>query len=46
MPLGSLLSGALAEKIGEPLAVMSGAAVLMLLSVGVWFFLPEIRKQQ
>jgi MFS family permease len=45
MPLGSLLSGTLAEKIGEPLAVASGAAALMLLAVAAWIFLPDIRRQ-
>ncbi len=45
MPLGSLLSGTLAEQIGEPLAVALGAGALLLLAVGVWIFLPEIRRQ-
>jgi cyanate permease len=45
MPLGSLLSGTLAEKIGEPLAVAAGAVALMLLAVAAWIFLPDIRRQ-
>jgi MFS family permease len=45
MPLGSLLSGALAEKIGEPLAVGAGAVALFILALIAWFFFPEIRHQ-
>ena len=45
MPLGSLLSGSLAEQIGEPYTVMAGAAALFFLAVAAWFFLPEIRRQ-
>ena len=45
MPLGSLLSGFLAERIGEPLAVAFGAVALLLLAVLAWIFLPEIRRQ-
>jgi MFS family permease len=45
MPLGSLLSGSLAEQIGEPVTVMVGAVALFLLAVAAWFFLPEIRRQ-
>lgn len=45
MPLGSLLSGTLAERIGEPLAVALGAAALMILAIVAWIFLPEIRRQ-
>ena len=45
MPLGSLLSGSLAEQIGEPVTVMVGAVALFFLAVAAWFFLPEIRRQ-
>ena len=45
MPIGSLLAGALAEKIGEPLTVMVGAGLLMVLAITAWLFLPDIRKQ-
>ncbi len=45
MPLGSLLSGALAERIGEPLTVAAGAVMLMVLALVAWFFLPQIRRQ-
>ncbi len=46
MPLGSLLAGALAEKIGEPLSVMIGAVLLLAFAVAAWFFLPKIRHQE
>ncbi len=45
MPLGSLLAGTLATHLGEPFTVMLGAAALMLLSIGAYLFLPEIRRQ-
>ena len=45
MPIGSLLAGALAEKIGEPLTVMLGAGLLLVMASAAWLFLPDIRKQ-
>ena len=45
MPLGSLLSGTVAQRIGEPLAVMLGASALMILAIAAWIFLPDIRRQ-
>jgi MFS family permease len=45
MPIGSLLAGAVAARIGEPLTVMLGASVLFILAIAAWFFLPDIRKQ-
>jgi MFS family permease len=45
MPLGSLLSGTMAQQIGEPTTIMLGAVVLLLLSIGAWIFLPQIRRQ-
>ena len=45
MPLGSLLAGTIAERIGEPLTVMLGAGLLMVLAIAAWAFLPAIRRQ-
>ena len=45
MPLGSLLAGTVAEQIGEPYTVMIGAALLIILAIAAWMFLPEIRRQ-
>jgi MFS family permease len=45
MPVGALLAGALAGKIGEPLTVMAGAVLLLVLAIAAWLFLPDIRKQ-
>jgi len=45
MPLGSLLAGTVAERIGEPLTVMISAALLMILAIAAWMFLPSIRRQ-
>jgi MFS family permease len=46
MPLGSLFAGAFAQKFNEPLTVVLGATVLMVMAVASWFFLPGIRKQE
>jgi MFS family permease len=45
MPIGSLLAGTVAERIGEPLTVMLSAAFLLILAIGAWIFLPDIRRQ-
>jgi MFS family permease len=45
MPIGSLLAGTLAEKIGEPLTVILGAGLLLVMAIAAWLFLPDIRKQ-
>jgi fucose permease len=46
MPIGSLLAGTIAEQIGEPLTVMLAASILFVLAIGVWVFLPAIRRQE
>ena len=46
MTFGSLLAGSVAEKIGEPLTVMLGAGLLLILAIGAWVFLPEIHRQE
>ena len=45
MPIGSLLAGAAAGKIGEPLTVMVGASLLLVMAIAAWIFLPDIRRQ-
>jgi predicted MFS family arabinose efflux permease len=45
MPLGALLAGSLAEKIGEPWTVGLGAAALMICALAAWLFLPAVRRQ-
>ncbi len=45
MPLGSLLAGSSAEWIGEPLTVMIGAGILLVVAAAAWMFLPDIRRQ-
>jgi MFS family permease len=44
MPLGALLAGSVASKIGEPLTVMSGAVLLMIMAIAAFIFLPDIRR--
>ena len=45
MPIGSLIAGSAAQWIGEPLTVMLGAGMLMVLAILAWFYLPDIRRQ-
>jgi MFS family permease len=44
MPLGSLLAGAMAQRIGEPATVLINASVVLLASSLIWWRLPYIRK--
>ena len=46
MPLGSLFAGAFAQRFNEPLTVMLSAAVLMVMAIAAWIFLPMIRRQE
>jgi MFS family permease len=46
MPLGSLLAGAVADKLTEPVTVMISAGVLLMFAVFAWVFMPGIRKQE
>jgi cyanate permease len=43
MPLGALLVGAMAERIGEPAAVLANAVVLALVATVLWFRAPFVR---
>lgn len=43
MPVGSLINGMLADKIGEPLTVQINGLVLMCLAVFLWFKYPRLR---
>ena len=45
MPIGSLLAGSLAGKIGEPFTIMAGSVLLLLMAIAAWIFLPDIRRQ-
>ena len=45
MPIGALLAGSVAGKIGEPPTVMLGSAILFIVAIVAWLFLPDIRHQ-
>ena len=45
MPLGALLAGSVAARMGEPFTIMAGAALMMIMAVSAWIFLPEIRSE-
>jgi predicted MFS family arabinose efflux permease len=44
MPIGSLLAGTMAERIGEPGTVALSAAVMLACALAVWIFFPDLRK--
>lgn len=44
MPIGGLLAGAAAEKVGEPLTVMLWSLILLGSTALIWTFLPKIRE--
>jgi len=46
LPLGSLLAGAVADKLTEPVTVMISAGFLLAFSVFAWVFMPNIRNQE
>jgi len=43
-PIGSLLAGAMAEKLGEPITVIINAVILMIISLLVFLMRPKIRQ--
>ncbi len=45
MPLAALAVGATAERLGEPAAVIIGAAAMLLAAVLLWIFFPKLRQQ-
>ncbi len=46
LPIGAFAAGAMAEWIGPPLTVILGASVLMLFSVGLYLFVPHLRRME
>ncbi|MEI6530393.1 MAG: MFS transporter [bacterium] len=44
MPIGGLLTGGLADQIGEPLTVMAGGSIVLLMAALVYLFQPRIRS--
>jgi predicted MFS family arabinose efflux permease len=44
MPVGSLLAGTVAERIGEPGTVMLGAAIMLACALAVWILFPRLRE--
>jgi len=46
MPVAALAIGATAERLGEPAAVIIGAAAMLLAAVLLWVFFPKLRHQQ
>lgn len=46
MPMGSLISGAIASRLGEPTTVMMSAFILLVFSLVLWVYLPALRRQE
>jgi len=46
IPIGALLAGGIAQKLGSPVTVILSAGVLMIFVLVAWIFLPEIRRQE
>ncbi len=46
IPIGALVSGGVAQKLGSPAAALISAGVLLVFVVITWIFLPEIRRQE
>jgi predicted MFS family arabinose efflux permease len=44
MPLGSLWSGALAQVIGPPLTIVTGAVIMLTFAVLFWLRAPQLRR--
>ncbi|MBN1297206.1 MFS transporter [bacterium] len=44
LPIGALLTGAVAEWAGEPIAIMSNAAVALIFGLVLWFMKPDLRR--
>jgi MFS family permease len=45
IPIGALLAGAVAERIGAPLTAMICAGILLVYALVAWVFLQDIRRQ-
>jgi MFS family permease len=46
IPVGALLAGGVAQKLGSPVTVILSAGFLLIFVVVAWIFLPEIRRQE
>jgi MFS family permease len=45
-PVGSLMIGAVATWTSEPLTAVLCAVAMLLFSVGIWFYRPEVRSME
>ncbi len=44
LPLGGLAAGALVGRVGLPLTIVAGAMIILLFSVGLYLFVPQLRR--
>jgi MFS family permease len=45
MPIGALWTGIVAERVGEPPAVIINAGIAMAFSIAVFLFFPRLRRE-
>jgi MFS family permease len=46
MPIGGLVAGIVAERVGEPLTVACGASILVVLAFVIYLRVPELRRME
>ena len=46
IPIGALFAGALAGWIGEPLTVVLGASISLVIAIIVYFYVPQLRAME
>jgi MFS family permease len=44
MPIGALLAGGAAERIGEPNTVIAGAVITLAIALALYIFVPRVRQ--
>lgn len=45
IPIGALLAGVVAQRVGAPLTTMVSAVILLVFALVAWVFFPDIRRQ-
>jgi predicted MFS family arabinose efflux permease len=45
IPIGALLAGVVAQRVGAPITMMVSAVILLLFSLVAWVFFPDIRRK-
>ena len=43
MPVGSLITGAVAERLGPTITVVLGSLIILIFAIAAWLFIPRLR---